>query len=96
MNRAHAIVLVGFEPDWQALYVDGKRVAEGHKVEPAQLVNAGAQRSYLEDKYRGVVELTTTHVEHDELDEYEEFNPIPDTLEELAERAPKAYERISA
>lgn len=91
----HAIVLVGFEPDWQALYVDGKKFAEGHKVEAAKLVEAGARSDWLADKYGRTVQLETTHVEDDELDEHGEFD-IPETLAELKERAPGAFGRISA
>lgn len=88
----HALVLVGFEPDWQALYVEGEKVAEGHKVRPEELVQHTAE--YVGREGNPTVQLATTHVEHDELDEHEEFNPIPETLSELKERAPKAYGRI--
>jgi hypothetical protein len=90
---AHAIVLVGFEPDWQALYVEGQKVAEGHKVRPEELVQHTAE--YVGREGNPTVQLETTHVENDELDEHGEFD-IPDTLVELEERAPGAYGRISA
>lgn len=92
MSRAHQIVLVGFEPDWQALYVEGQKVAEGHKVTPQELVQHTAE--YVGREGNPTVELETTHVESDELDEYEEFD-IPDSLSELEERAPGAFGRIS-
>jgi len=90
----HAIVLVVFAPDWQALYIEGQKVAEGHEVRQEEVVKHTAE--YVGREGNPTVQLETTHVEHDELDEYEEFNPIPDTLSELEERAPRAYGRISA
>lgn len=89
----HAIVLVGFEPDWQALYVEGQKVAEGHKVRPEELVQHTAE--YVGREGNPTVQLETTHVEDDELDEHGEFE-IPDTLPELEKSAPGAHGRISA
>lgn len=89
----HAIVLVGFEPDWQALYVEGQKVAEGHEVRPEELVQHTVE--YVGREGNPTVQLESTHVEEDEMDEHGEIE-IPDTLGELEESAPGAYERISA
>lgn len=92
MSRAHQIVLVGVEPDWEVLYVEGQKVVEGHHVTPQELVQHTAECVGREGN--PTVQLETTHVESDELDEYEEFD-IPDSLSELEERAPGAFGRIS-
>lgn len=88
----HPFVLVGFEPDWEALYIDGFKETEGHHVDKGDLVTYGQS---LAIRTGTTPRLETTHVEEDEADEHGEHT-IPDTLEELAKQAPKAYERISA
>lgn len=88
----HTIVLVGFEPDWEALYVDTVKVAEGHHVEQAVLIRE-AQAVALREG--GLVKLATTHVEEYEMNEYGEID-IPETLVGLKVAAPGAYARISA
>jgi hypothetical protein len=90
----HPIVLVGFEPDWEALYLNGKKVREGHHVSPNDVYDVTYEACKSRVLPQGT-KLETTHVETDEMDEHEEFNPIPETLTELQERAPKAYGRIS-
>lgn len=87
----HVFVLVGFEPDWEALYIDGFKETEGHHVAKGDLVRYGQS---LAIRTGSTPPLETTHVEEDEADEHGE-HIIPDTLEELAKQAPKAYERIS-
>jgi hypothetical protein len=84
----HPLVLVGFEPDWEALYVEGTKVAEGHHVEKGQLVEF-AQAIAIREGCK--VPLETTHVESDEGNEYEEH----DIVEELDKLPTGAYERIS-
>lgn len=89
MNK-HAFVLVGFEPDWEALYVESVKVAEGPRVSTAECIKHSLA---LAEKLRTTdFEMETTHVETDEMDEHGEIE-IPDRLGGL----PKgAYERISA
>ncbi len=89
----HPFVLVGFEPDWEALYIDGHKETEGHHVDKGDLVTYGQSLAVLTTG--ATPRLETTHVEDDEADEHGE-HIIPDTLEELAETAPLAYGRISA
>lgn len=88
----HAIVLAGFEPDWAILYIEGERVAEGHRILPEELVTHTAE--YVGREGNPAVQLESTHVEEDEADEYGEFQ-MPDTLDKLEERYPAAYARIS-
>jgi hypothetical protein len=85
----HPFVLVGFEPDWEALYVEETKVAEGHHVDKAQLVEFGQAIAIREGCK---VPLETTHVESDEENEYEEH----EIVEELDNLPAGAYERISA
>lgn len=75
----HPLVLVGFEPDWEALYVNGFKVEEGHHVDKAALVTAGA---VLAPGSGEVPTLETTHVESDEADQHGEHK-IPTKLEDL-------------
>lgn len=103
----HTIVLVGFEPDWEALYIENVKVAEGHHVTPAELVQHTAAHMGARggctcsdgDERGREVELETTHVEEDEADEYGEHE-IPEFLAgpklSLECSAPKAFARISA
>ena len=88
---AHPFVLVGFEPDWEALYIGGHKETEGHDVDKVDIVTYAQS---LVVRTGATPRLETTHVEEDEADEHGEHT-IPDTLDELAEQAPLAYERIS-
>lgn len=88
----HAIVLVGFEPDWQALYIEGKKVAEGHGVSKAEVVEHVA--AYMGRTGDLRASLEETHIEEYEMNQYGEID-IFDTLDELEKGAPGAFERIS-
>lgn len=87
----HPFVLVGFEPDWEALYVNGKKVCEGHHVNPSALVD-WTRKYMLTVGSDPNFELRDTHVAENEGNEYGEHE-IPARLEELP---PWALERISA
>lgn len=85
----HRLVLVGFEPDWEALYVEGKKVAEGHRVHTWECVKhsmALAEKLGTTD-----ICLESTHVEANEGNEYEEH----DICERLEDLPAGALSRIS-
>lgn len=88
MSAQHPLVLVGFEPDWEALYVEETKVAEGHHVEKGALVEFAQAVAIREGRK---VPLETTHVESDEGNEYEEH----EIVEELDKLPAGAYGRIS-
>jgi hypothetical protein len=72
----HPFVLVSFDPDWEALYVEGTKVAEGHHVEKKQLVSFGQNLALQEKRH---VELKESWVEESDGNEHGEYD-IPDEL----------------
>lgn len=72
----HPFVLVSFDPDWEALYVEGTKVAEGHHVEEKKLVEFAQALAIREGRK---VELEESWVEESDGNEYGEYD-IPDEL----------------
>lgn len=72
----HPLVLVSFDPDWEALYVEGTKVAEGHHVEKKQLVEFAQALAIREGRK---VELEESWLEESDGNEHGEYD-IPDEL----------------
>lgn len=77
----HPFVLVSFDPDWEALYVRGKKVAEGHHVEIKRIVLEAQSLALNVGKH---VPLEGTYVEGSDGNEHEEYE-IHDKLEDFSE-----------
>jgi len=67
----HPFVLISFDPDWEALYVEGTKVAEGHHVEKAKLVEFGQALALRQGE---PVPLEESYVEESDGNEYGEYD----------------------
>lgn len=81
LGSEHPFVLVSFDPDWEALYAEGTKVAEGHHVEKKQLVEFAQALAIREGRK---IELEEAWVEESDGNEYGEYD-IPDELDGFSE-----------